>query len=78
MMAWLQEHRLQLSFLGCYMAMLAYHAWRGKRQSRNLDDYLVGGRGMGGVITALSFYATFVSSVTFIGHAGRSYTRGPA
>ena len=78
MMAWGQEHRLQLSFLGCYLAMLAYHAWRGKRQSRNLDDYLVGGRGMGGVITALSFYATFVSSVTFIGHAGRSYTRGPA
>ena len=29
MMAWGQEHRLQLSFLGCYLAMLAYHAWRG-------------------------------------------------
>ena len=78
MMAWVQQHTLQLSFLGCYLAMLAYHAWRGKRQSHNLEDYLVGGRGMGGVITALSFYATFVSSVTFIGHAGRSYTRGPA
>ena len=77
-MVWIQEHGLQLSFLGCYLAMLAYHAWRGTRQSRNLDDYLVGGRGIGGIVTALSFYATFVSSVTFIGHAGRSYTRGPA
>ena len=76
-MDWIYHHALQLGFLGCYLAMLAYHAWRGGRQSRTLDDYLVGGRKMGGVVTALSFYATFVSSVTFIGHAGRSYTLGP-
>ena len=76
-MDWIYRYGLQLGFLGCYLAMLAYHAWRGGRQSRTLDDYLVGGRKLGGIVTALSFYATFVSSVTFIGHAGRSYTRGP-
>ena len=37
---------------------------------------MVGGRRMGGVVIGLSFYATFVSSVTFVGHAGRSYAFG--
>jgi len=77
-MEWLEKHRLELLFIGGYLVLLAYHAWSGSRRSRSLDDFLVGGRGLGGVIIALSFYATFVSSVTFIGHAGRSYTRGPA
>ena len=77
-MAWLASHRLELLFLGGYLVLLSYHAWWGSRRSRSLDDFLVGGRGLGGVMIALSFYATFVSSVTFIGHAGRSYTRGPA
>ena len=59
-----------------YLAMLAWHGWLGKRRTRGLDDFLVGGRRMGGVVIGLSFYATFVSSVTFVGHAGRSYAFG--
>ena len=77
-MNWLENHRIELLFITGYLALLAYHAWWGHRRSRSLDDFLVGGRGLGGLVIALSFYATFVSSVTFIGHAGRSYTRGPA
>lgn len=77
-MRWVEVHWLQLAFLGAYLAMIAFHGWRGKRESRSLDDYLIGGRRLGGVLIALSFYATFVSSVTFVGHAGRSFTRGPA
>jgi SSS family transporter len=77
-MDWLHDHALQLLFVVGYLILLAYHGWRGSRRTRSLDDYLIGGRGLGGVIIALSFYATFVSSVTFVGHAGRSYTRGPA
>lgn len=75
-MNWLRDHWLQLAFLAGYLALLAYHGWMGKRRSRSLNDYLVGGRTLGGVIIALSFCATFVSSVTFVGHAGRSFTRG--
>ena len=77
-MEWIRDHSLQLLFLGAYLALLAYHGWRGNRESRSIDDYLVGGRRLGGVVIGLSFYATFVSSVTFVGHAGRSFTRGPA
>lgn len=76
-MDWIRDHSLQLLFLGGYLLMLAYHAWHGARRSRSLDDFLIGGRGLGGVVIALSFYATFVSSVTFVGHAGKSFTRGP-
>jgi SSS family transporter len=77
-MDWIRSHALPLAFLAGYLILLAYHGWRGNRRSKALDDYLVGGRGMGGVVIALSFYATFVSSVTFVGHAGKSFTRGPA
>ena len=77
-MSWFSEHWLHLSFIIAYLALLAYHGWHGKRETRTLDDYLIGGRRLGGVTIALSFYATFVSSVTFVGHAGRSFTRGPS
>ncbi|MEC9008333.1 MAG: hypothetical protein VX877_03675 [Planctomycetota bacterium] len=75
-MDWFSKHWLQLLFVGMYLAMLAWHGWLGKRRTRGLDDFLVGGRRMGGVVIGLSFYATFVSSVTFVGHAGRSYAFG--
>ncbi len=77
-MDWLNRHWLQLLFVGLYLAMLAWHGWLGKRRTKGLADYLVGGRRMGGVVIGLSFYATFVSSVTFVGHAGRSYAFGPS
>ena len=77
-MDWFQNHSLQLAVIGAYLALIAWHGWRGKQESRSLSDYLIGGRGLGGVVIALSFYATFVSSVTFVGHAGRSFTLGPA
>ena len=77
-MEWLNDHWLQLVFVGMYLALLAWHAWLGKQRTSELADFLVGGRRMGGVVIGLSFYATFVSSVTFVGHAGRSYAFGPS
>ena len=76
-MQWFSDHALQLTFMGGYLILMAYLGWVGKRRAHSLGDYLVGGRRFGGVVIALSYYATFVSSVTFVGHAGRSYSRGP-
>jgi SSS family transporter len=76
-MDWLREHVIALAFIALYLGMVAWHAWLGQQRSRSMADFLVGGRGLGGVVIALSFYATFVSSVTFVGHAGRSYEYGP-
>jgi len=77
-MQWLGDHSVQLLFLGGYLMLLAYHGWIGNKRSSTLDHYLIGGRSLGGIAIGLSFYATFVSSVTFVGHAGRGYTQGPS
>ena len=39
-------------------------------------DFLVAGRNLSGVVSALSFYATFVSTNTFIGQSGQSFDYG--
>ena len=77
-MDWLRNHSIQLACIVGYLTLLAYHAWQGKRRAKTLGDFLVGGRRLGGVLIALSFYATFVSSVTFVGHAGKSFIYGPS
>ena len=75
-MNWLMEHWLQLLFLAAYLGMLAHHCQAGKKSTHNLGDYLIAGRGLGGWVIALSFYATFVSTNSFVGHAGKSWDVG--
>ena len=75
-MKWLSEHWLHLIFVGVYFAILLRHALVGHRRVHSLDDYLVAGRGLGGWVIGLSFYATFMSTNTFIGAAGKSWDIG--
>ena len=75
-MTWLQEHSTALLFLTLYTALLARHAWVGRRQTRGLADFYVGGRSMGGVAVGLSFFATFSSTNSFVGFSGQSYSYG--
>ena len=75
-MNWLTEHWLQLLLMAGYLAMLAHHCWAGKKGTHNLADYLIAGRGLGGWVIALSFYATYVSTNSFVGHAGKSWDVG--
>ena len=75
-MDWLAEHALALLFLTIYLMVLAHHAWKGQQQVKSLSDYLVAGRQLGGWVVALSFYATFMSTNTFIGAAGKSWDVG--
>ena len=75
-MQWIADHGLTLGLITAYLLLLVYHAWRGQRKVSNLSDYLVAGRNLGGWIVALSFYATFMSTNTFIGAAGKSYDVG--
>ena len=76
MMNWIEEHWLRLIFMASYLALLAYHCWKANRETRGLDGYLVGGRKLGGWVIGLSFYATFVSTNSFVGHAGKSWDVG--
>jgi SSS family transporter len=75
-MNWLAAHWLQLAMVIVYLMILAHHARVGQQRVHTLDDYLVAGRGLGGCIIALSFYATFMSTNTFIGAAGKSWDVG--
>jgi len=75
-MDWLAEHWMAVLFLSVYLLVLAHHAWKGQQQVKSLSDYLVAGRQLGGWVVALSFYATFMSTNTFIGAAGKSWQVG--
>ncbi len=59
-----------------YTALLAHHAWSGNRSTKGISDYYVGGRGMGGVVLGLSFFATYSSTNSFVGFSGQAYTWG--
>lgn len=61
-----------------YTVVLAYHAWSGKRATKGVSDYYIGGRGLGGVALGLSFFATYSSTNSFIGFSGQSYDWGIA
>lgn len=75
-MDWLAAHWFQLIFIGIYLGILVVHGFIGRSHVQGLDDYLVAGRRMGGGILAFSFYATFMSTNTFIGAAGKSWDVG--
>ena len=75
-MEWMQQHWLAVVLLAGYTAMLLYNAYLGNRASESLDGYYVGGRNMGGVVIGVSFFATFASTNSYIGHAGKGYAYG--
>ncbi len=75
-MAWLGDHWLAAVLLVAYTAVLLYHARVGAQHSHNMTEYYVGGRNLGGVVVGISFFATFASTNSYIGHAGKGYEYG--
>jgi len=75
-MDWVSQHGIQLLLLAAYAGMLLRHAWIGHQKTSSLPDYLVAGRTMGGVVIGLSYYATFLSTNSFVGMAGKSWEVG--
>jgi SSS family transporter len=73
---WLRTHWVAGVLLLVYSAVLLHHAWLGRRATGGLGDYYVGGRGMGGMMIGVSFFATFASTNSYIGHAGMGYAYG--
>ena len=75
-MTWLAEHWFAVALFAAYTAFLVAHARAGMRRGRAVRDFYVGGRSMGGVVIGVSFYATFASTNSYIGHAGKGYEYG--
>lgn len=72
----LREYWMVHGLLVLYTVMLAHHAWHGKRETKDLADYYVGGRKMGGWMIGLSFFATYASTNSFVGFSGQTYDWG--
>jgi len=77
-MNWISQHWLAGVLLSAYTLVLLYNAWRGSQASQGLSGYYVGNRAMGGIAVGISFFATFASTNTYIGHAGKGYAFGIA
>ena len=77
-MAWLIEYWFAAALFAAYTALLVLHARAGLRAGASADGYFVAGRRLGGVVVGISFYATFASTNSYIGHAGKSYEYGVA
>lgn len=76
MTEWLSNHWLAAVLLLLYTGVLLYNAYLGNAASRGLSGYMVGNRAMGGVVVGISFFATFASTNSYIGHAGKGYAYG--
>ena len=59
-----------------YLSILIFFAVRARKRTHNIEDYYVGGRNVATILVCLSFYATFVSTNSFVGHSAKSYEYG--
>jgi SSS family transporter len=72
------QHWMALVLLGLYTLILMCNAFFGLRASASVAGYYVGARNMSGPVIGLSFFATFASTNSYIGHAGKGYEYGLA
>ena len=75
-MSWVLEHGFLLLLFALYTAVLLHNAAVGRRNVRDVRDYFVAGRNLGGVAVGMSFFATLASTNSYIGHAGKGYAWG--
>ena len=76
MTSWLAEHWFACVLFAVYSAFLVVHARAGLRAGKTPAGFLVGGRNLSGAVVGVSFYATFASTNSYIGHAGKGYEYG--
>ena len=72
----LTEHWIAVVLLGGYAVLLLVNAWRGRAQTSTLSDYYVGGRRLSGWVVGVSFCATYASTNSYVGNAGKGYSLG--
>ena len=76
MLNWVVEHWIAVGLLGVYTLFLFVNAVRGRRQTQSMTDYYVGGRRVSGWVVGVSFCATYASTNSYVGNAGKGYSLG--
>lgn len=70
---------LNILILAMYVVGLIAVAYFTRKRSRTINDFLLAGKGVSGVMTAFAYGTTYFSAVIFIGYAGTSgYSYGLA
>lgn len=59
-----------------YLIALSYLGFRGYKQTKNVNDYLLGGRQIHPFVMAVSYGATFISSSAIVGFGGMAANFG--
>ena len=62
---------MQFVIVGIYALILAIVAIVSAKKAKTLNDFYLGGRNMGGWMTAFAYGTTYFSAVMFVGYAGR-------
>ncbi|MCI8526374.1 MAG: sodium/proline symporter [Oscillospiraceae bacterium] len=64
--------------ISVYLLGMLYVGWRSAKRSRNTDDFYLGGRKLGPLVTAMSAEASDMSSYLLMGLPGLAYLTGTA
>ncbi|MEM6707286.1 MAG: sodium:solute symporter family protein [Pseudomonadota bacterium] len=72
----LQQHWLAFAVLGVYGVWLVRNARVGADRVSGPEEYTVGGRSFGGFAIGMSYFATYASTNSYIGNAGKGYDYG--
>lgn len=62
---------LNIVILALYVAMMVFIAFYTRKKARSLDDFFLGGKGIGGWLSAFAYGTTYFSAVIFVGYAGK-------
>lgn len=60
-----------LIILAVYIIVMVGIGFYTSRLTKSADDFMLGGRSVGGWLTAFSYGTTYFSAVVFIGYAGQ-------
>ena len=74
--SWLGQHWFAAVLAAVYTTFLVAHARLGLKAGKTAAGFFVGGRRLGGAVIGVSFYATFASTNSYVGLAGKSYEYG--
>jgi len=72
----IEDHWIAAILLLGYALLLLVNGWRGRAETSTLDDYYVGGRRLSGWVVGVSFCATYASTNSYVGNAGKGYSLG--
>ncbi len=62
---------IKIILLICFFAVMIGVGFWSARRTRNVNDYVLGGRAVGPWLTAFAFGTSYFSSVVFVGYAGQ-------